>query len=294
MVDNLTDKMHREWNLTNTDANYVDNSASTRHLLQPQPLSRKSSDHNNSQQHHHTHHQSIQSPPIITTTDYSDASPLSAMGVKQFLFDRRSPDAGYDTDGGIGTTASKSKLPNQRTHGYEHFVSPRLPPRRSVRQPSKQSPTIPSQQHSSPYTHLTVNSTSGAEQHHDDKVEEPVRDGNSHRRHIRLSRKIQPRSRSKKNHGTSPTHSSTVPRHDGALATTSSGRPFRLIFMRHSERVNQALGSDWFSKAFRTNTYKSYDQNLPIALPKRYSDQAYEFDAPITGFYFDIYIYIAY
>jgi hypothetical protein len=53
--------------------------------------------------------------------------------------------------------------------------------------------------------------------------------------------------------------------------------------MRHSERVNQVLGSDWFSKAFRTNAYQSYGQNLAMVLPKKHSDQAYELDTPITG-----------
>jgi hypothetical protein len=168
-------------------------------------------------------------------------------------------------------------LSNQKIHNYEHFVSPRLPPRRSLKQPSIQSPAAPLQQHSSPYTHLAANSSANAGQHHEDRVEEPVHEDNTHRRHIRLSRHIHPRF-----------HSSTIPRHDGALATTISGRPFRLIFMRHSERVNQVLGSGWFSRAFRTNTYQAYDPNLPMVLPKRNFDQAYEFDAPITGFSFNI------
>ena len=61
-------------------------------------------------------------------------------------------------------------------------------------------------------------------------------------------------------------------------------QPLRIIFMRHGERANQALGPDWFTKAFRTNTYKAYDQNLPVNVtPKRRFDQAYEFDAPLTG-----------
>jgi hypothetical protein len=67
------------------------------------------------------------------------------------------------------------------------------------------------------------------------------------------------------------------------MATTPSPQPLRIIFMRHSERANQALGSDWFNKAFRTNTYKAYDQNLPFILPKRRFDHAYEFDVPLTG-----------
>jgi hypothetical protein len=284
MVDNLTNKMHRDGNLTNTDANNVN----THHLLPAQPLTQKSSDHNNSN-HHHTHHQSIQSPPMITTTDYSDLSSLSAMRVSQSPFVRRNSDTGYDTDGGIGTNTPRSKLPNHKSHGYEHFVSPRLPPRRSIRQPSKQPTVSPVKRHSSPNAHLGVNLPAITVQHHEDKVDESVHDGNAHRQHIRLSRHIHPHPHPKRNHEASPNRPLAIPRHDGALATTISGRPFRLIFMRHSERINQVFGPSWFSRAFRTNTYQPFDPNLPSALPKRHSDQAYEFDSPLTGLSFDIY-----
>jgi hypothetical protein len=67
------------------------------------------------------------------------------------------------------------------------------------------------------------------------------------------------------------------------LAATPSVQPLRIIFMRHSERANQALGPDWFNKAFRKNSYRAYDPNLPYILPKRRFEQAYEFDAPLTG-----------
>jgi hypothetical protein len=174
-------------------------------------------------------------------------------------------------------------MPNHNSNGYEHFVSPRLPLKRSVIQSSKQLPVIPARRNSSQQAHLAVNPSSGVGQTHDDKDREVIDEVDGHRRHIRLSRRISQRSPSTKNHGAHATHPSTISRHDAALANTTSGRPFRLIFMRHSERVNQALGPDWFSKAFRTGSYKSYDPNLPTSLPKRRSDQAYEFDVPLTG-----------
>jgi hypothetical protein len=278
MVENLTDMMHREWNLTDSDANNVH----TNHLLHPHSLSRKSSDHssnNNSQQHQ----QSIQSPPLITTTDYSGPSSSAVMRVPQTLFKRRNVDSGYDTDGGIGTAASVSKSHHKNRHGYEYLVSPRLSLKRSLQQSSKQLPVVPLRQNSPYQTHLAVHPSRDGKQHYDDKDEESTSEGDDRRRHILHSRRVRHQSPSTKNHGTHVTHPSTIPRHDAVLATTITGKPFRLIFMRHSERANQALGSDWFSKAFRTNGYKSYDQNLPMVLPKRDFDQAYEFDTPLTG-----------
>ncbi|CAF1090819.1 unnamed protein product [Didymodactylos carnosus] len=60
--------------------------------------------------------------------------------------------------------------------------------------------------------------------------------------------------------------------------------PLKLIFVRHSERANQALGPDWFSRAFdrRTGAYHPYDPKLPKILPSRRHFQAYEFDPPLT------------
>lgn len=286
MVDNSADKMYREWNSSNTDANNVNNSVSNSHLLPTQSLSRKLSDHNsnNSQHHHaHQHQQSTQSPPLITTTDYSDRSSLAAMSVSQGLFHRKNSDPGYDTDGAIGTTPSISKSHHNNSNGYEHFVSPKLPLKRSVIQSSKQLPVIPIRQHSSQQTHLAVNPSSGVRHTHDDKDGESINEVDGRRRHIRLGRRISQRSSSTKNHGAHAAHPSAISRREAALAIPTSGKPFRLIFMRHSERVNQALGPDWFNKAFRTGSYKSYDPNLPMTLPKRRSDQAYEFDVPLSG-----------
>ena len=280
MAEISTDKVHREWNLTNSDSNYSNGNTRSRHLSQTQSLQRKISDLN--PQHHHAHNQhqsSVQSPPAITTTDYSDPTSLSVMRVSQSFPTRRNSDTGYDTDGGIGTTNSTTRSRRQDNHGYDHLVSPRLPTKRSTLHTSKAAAATSMSHHSPHYAHLSVNPTASVGHHHSEKADESSEGEHSHRHHIRASRRIQHRSPANRNHG-----ASTVPRHNTALANTTSGRPFRLVFIRHSERANQALGSDWFSKAFRTNTYKSYDPNLPMVLPKRHSDHAYEFDAPITGF----------
>lgn len=271
MADNSTEKTHRELNVHNTDANHTRN----RHLTQTQSLQRKISDHHGYYQH--------QPPPMITTTDYSDPATVSDMRVSQAFSTRSNSDTGYDTDGGIGTNSSTSKSRRQNNHIYEHLVSPRLPTKRSTLNASKLSTTNSTSHHSPHYAHLSVNSTSGTGHHHNDKGDESTEVDNSHRHHIRASRRIPHRSITNRNHGTSATHTSTISRHGTSLANTTSGRPFRLVFIRHSERANQALGSDWFRKAFQTNTYKSFDPNLPPVLPKRHSDHAYEFDAPITG-----------
>jgi hypothetical protein len=285
MVDYLTDQMSHAWNLINSDANNDNHSGSVNRLSPTHSLARKLSDHNsnhsnnNGQHHRHHQHQKLtHSPPMITTTDHSDRSSLDALRVLQASPRRKTSDAAYDTDGGIGTIASISKSP-RHNNTLEHFVSPRLPARRS-----KQIPVVPPRQHSAlQQTHLAVSRSHSPSHNHDDKDEELVYDGDVRRRHIRLSRRIPQRPSSTKNHGTHLTHPSTISRHDGALAATTSGQPFRLVFMRHSERVNQALGPGWFSKAFRTNSYQPYDENLPPTLPKRRFDQAYEFDTPLTG-----------
>ncbi len=291
MVDNLTDMMYREWNLTNSD----NNSAHTNRSSHSHPISRKLSDHNNNNnnnnshngQHHHSHqHQQLaQSPPMITTTDYSDPTNLPVMHVSQALFNRKSANTGYDTDGGIGTTGITIRRHHSSSNGYEHLVSPRLPSKRSRTKPSQQLPVMPSQRRPSQEIHLTVNPSSGIVQNYEDKDEESIYGNDTHRRHILHSRRIPHSSSATQIHGAHTTHSATIPRHNGALAAIASARPLRLLFMRHSERANQALGSNWFIKAFRTGSYQFYDPNLPKALPKRRFDQAYEFDVPLTGVY---------
>ncbi|CAF1114753.1 unnamed protein product [Adineta steineri] len=269
------DMMHREWNLTNSDVS----NAQTTHLSHPHSLSRKLSDHNTNNNNNNTqnHHHSQQSPPVITTTDYSDPPSLAVLHVSQALFHRKSLDAGYDTDGGIETSEYIPRRHHTMSHSVEHLVSPRLPSKQY-----KQLPIIPTQRRSLHENHLTVNQLSNSVQNHIDRENESAREDKTHRRHIRLSRRIQQSSSGTQIHGTHGVHSSIIPRHDGVLGTVPTGRPLRLIFMRHSERVNQALGSMWFIRAFQSGTYKVYDPLLPKALPRRNSDHAYEFDVPLT------------
>jgi hypothetical protein len=278
MVDDLTNMMHREWHLVNSDVNNVNNSGHSH------SLSRKISDNNNNHHHHHhqhQHHQSLQAPPVITTTDYSNPSSSTFMSVPKALFNRKSLDTSYDTDGAIGTSMSRHH--RRSSKDYEFSASPRSSLRRSSAQSPNQLSLIPLQQRQSHGTHLTVNPSSAITQHHSDRDEEPNYGGDTRRRHIRLSRRIHQPS-SSKDHGAHNNRSPVLSRHEGMFAAAASSvPPLRLIFMRHSERANQALGPDWFVKAFRTNTYKAYDQNLPMVLPKRRVEQAYEFDTPLTG-----------
>ncbi|CAF1120093.1 unnamed protein product [Rotaria sp. Silwood1] len=290
MVDNLADVMHRELYLTNSDATNVNNNnISSNRSLQPHALSRKISDHknnnnnnNNNSQHQHAHQQSIQSPPIITTTDYSYPSSLSVMPALHKLSHHQSLNSGYDTDGAVASSKSISKRHHKISNGYEHFVSPRLPPRQSRAPSSQQLPTLGLRKSLPQQNFLTVNPSLNMAQNYDDRDDEFNHENDADHRHVRFNLHTHRSSSPGKAHGAHGTHSPTISRHDGVLANTSSGRPLRFIFMRHSERANQALGSDWFIRAFRTGTYKAYDQNLPIILPKRRFDQAYEFDAPLT------------
>ena len=151
------------------------------------------------------------------------------MRVLQPSAHRKSPDPGYDTDGGIGTTARISKSHRHVSNGYEHFVSPRLPTKRSVMQSSKEvPPAIPPRQNLSQQTYLSVTPSLSMGQHYDDKDDESPYEGDARRRHIRHSRRIPRRSPSTKNHGTHMAHPTTISRHEAALASTTSGRPFNL------------------------------------------------------------------
>ncbi|CAF2725639.1 unnamed protein product [Rotaria sp. Silwood2] len=289
MVDNLTDMMHRELSLINSDgtnANNNKNTSSSR-LLQPHVLSRKISDHknnnnSNNSQHQHAHQQSIQSTAMITTTDYSHPSFLRVMPASHSLAHRQNSNSGYDTDGAIGTSRSMPKHYHRNSNGYEHLVSPRLPPRRPRLPPSQQSSAVGSRVNLSQQNYLTITPSLNMAQNYDDRDDEPNHENDASHRHVHFSRHLHHSPSPNKNHDAHGTHSPTISRHDRVFNSTNSGRHLRLIFMRHSERANQALGSDWFIKAFRTGTYKAYDQNLPVILPQRRFDQAYEFDAPLT------------
>ncbi|CAF3476544.1 unnamed protein product [Rotaria socialis] len=219
MVDNLTDMMHRELNMINSDGSVVNsnsNNYGSSRFLHSNIISRNISDHNSKNNHYqYPNQQSIQTHPITRTANYSNAS-LLRVPTTGTSSNRQNLLSGYDTDGAIQKSRPIVRYSHRSDHGYEHLVSPRLPSKRFTQ------PSLPPQQFPA------------------------------------------------------------ISRHDAVLAASISGQFLRLIFMRHSERANQALGADWFSKAFRTNTYKAYDQNLPISLPRRRFDEAYEFDTPLT------------
>ncbi|CAF4394282.1 unnamed protein product, partial [Rotaria sordida] len=104
-----------------------------------------------------------------------------------------------------------------------------------------------------------------------------------HRRYSRPNRRIHQSSMPSENDEVHDVHLAVLPQHVRSFSAIPSVKPLRIIFIRHGERANQALGSDWFNKAFRTYTYTAYDPNLPFILPKRRFNQAYEFDVPLTG-----------
>jgi hypothetical protein len=192
-------------------------------------------------------------------------------------------DMAYDTDSALGTSGNRSKHHHHHsTNNYEYLISPRLPIRRHGVPPSKQVAAIPLQQRLPHKMHLAAKPSLDVSQNYEDRDVDSNYEDDIRRRH-RLSRRVREIPTPTGNHGARGVRSTALVQHGSPLAATPSVKPLRIIFMRHSERANQALGPDWFNKAFRTNTYKSYDQNLPIVLPKRRFDQAYEFDAPLTG-----------
>jgi hypothetical protein len=272
MMDSLTDMMHRELNMMNNDTSDYNNGSNNNHSHHPRLLSRKVSDNNSN---HNQQHQ--------LTSDYNDVSSLAPIRNSKPLLNHLSIDTSYDTDGAMGTHGNKSKHRHNSSNNYEYLISPRLPIRQNGGQSSKVIATVPLQQRLSHKIHSTPNAFFGASQDHDDRDDDLNSDVDAHRRHIRLSRRVHQPTFSNGNHGARAPRTSTIIQHNNPMAATPSVQPLRIIFMRHSERANQALGADWFNKAFRTNTYKAYDQNLPFILPKRRFDQAYEFDVPLTG-----------
>lgn len=289
MVDNISDLMHRELNLTNNDATNANNNASSGRLLHSKVLlSRNMSDHSSSNNTKHSQHQhAFQQPPpiptIIATSDYANSSSLQA-SIRRRYPNHQSMPSGYDTDGGTTKSKSTQKHFHRTNNGYEHLVSPRLTSKRLVLTPqSQQLLTVPGQQNLAQENYLTIKPSSGMIQYYENEDEEPNSANDASRRHVRPNRRNIESSPTTERHHVNNNLSPIMSRHERVLARTTSGKPLKLIFMRHSERANQALGSDWFIKAFRTNTYRAYDQNLPMVLPKRRFDQAYEFDTPLTG-----------
>ncbi|CAF2869683.1 unnamed protein product [Rotaria sp. Silwood2] len=258
--------MHRERNSTKSNVNDHNDDLSNIYSSHPRLLLQKTSDYSSGNRQH-------QSLPQQSINPYSDLPLLSRLRASKSLSHSTNVDASYDTDGALTRSRNISKHHRDSSNNYEFLASPRLSVRSSMKESSKQVSVVPLQHRLSDKVRLTAHASLPNTQNDDDDRDGALNyDNDRRRRHIRLSRRVH--------------HSSIPSGYHGAngrpLAATPSVRPLRIIFVRHGERANQALGSNWFNKAFRTRTYKSYDPNLPIILPKRRFNQAYEFDVPLT------------
>ena len=251
MVEHLTEQMRRQWSAHAQEM-------SAENSLSPRPLSRKPSD---------------QTPQSPAAKDPADRTFLTPSRATNALAQRASLENSYDTDGALGSRGHTTRRLHTSSN-YEHLVSPRLPARRTLRQESNPFAMTSLPQRVSHRTHLHPNDN------YEERDEEPLNNEDLHRRHIRLSRRVQPQTPAGGNPAIRITRASTTAIPNGPLPPSP---PFRLIFMRHGERVNQAFGPEWFHKAFFTSTYKPFDRNLPTVLPRRRFDQHYEFDVPLTG-----------
>lgn len=253
MVDQLTDLMKREWNSLVNEKPPTEN---------PRTLTRKLSEQQQQQQ-----------KPSSDSVDRTLLNPLRA---SRRLPNEQTTENSYDTDGALGSSSRVSRR-HPTSSNYEHLVSPRLPMRRALTaHPSKPITVIPLQQRIAVHRpHLRPNDS------HDDKDEDPLNNEDYPRRHLRLSHRVQQPPMPSGN----PNIRAARPPSTGfnSIGPVPSPSPFRLIFMRHAERANQALGPEWYQRAFPNNTYRQYDRNLPTVLPRRRFDQHYEFDVPLTG-----------
>ncbi|CAF3450319.1 unnamed protein product [Rotaria sp. Silwood1] len=67
-------------------------------------------------------------------------------------------------------------------------------------------------------------------------------------------------------------------------AQSSPTKPLRIIIIRHAERVDAVLGSDWSKKSFdRNGRYVRFSEHLPEALPHRSYLHHYVIDVPLTN-----------
>ncbi|CAF1202519.1 unnamed protein product [Adineta steineri] len=61
-------------------------------------------------------------------------------------------------------------------------------------------------------------------------------------------------------------------------------KPLRIIIIRHAERADAVLGSDWSKKSFdRSGRYIRFSEHLPDALPTRSYLHHYVIDVPLTN-----------
>ena len=275
MVDNLTKKIYRRWNLISNHINNYDNKSSNAYLRHSRLHSRHTSGNDSA---HNQHEDSSQQPTI----DDNDVPPLPAIQARKRLFNRKNLESANETDGARETYENLPKHRLHNSHNHEHSIPSRRSIRPLINRSSEQVSTHFTESQKLRHTSSNNNPSSFNSSNNDDRDEVLNSDDGQRNQHIRVSRRAhQPPS--KKNHDSLATHSTALIQHFEPVGATLSGRPFKIIFIRHSERANQALGPDWFIKAFRSNVYKPYDPNLPPILPKRSSIQAYALDVPLTG-----------
>ncbi|CAF3403101.1 unnamed protein product [Rotaria socialis] len=266
MIDTLTDMIFRELNLANNNSDDYNDTPINNHPFQSRLLSRKVSDNNAG----HIQHQNLHKIP---TNQYNSTFASPSVRASKSLLNSGDSDKD-DTDGFVRMSGNISKHHLNSSDNDEFSVLSRQPVQRLVKQSSRPAPVAPVQHRLSQKVQLTAKASLSNIQDDDDRDENFSYNDGKRFRHILPGHRG--------NHGAHRVHSPALLQHSRLPAGILSAHPLRLIFIRHGERANQALGSDWFKKAFRTNTYKPYDPRLPHILPKRHFDQAYEFDVPLT------------
>ncbi|CAF2151453.1 unnamed protein product [Rotaria magnacalcarata] len=266
MIETLTDTISRELNLTSNNSDDYNDTHIDSHPFQSRLISRNISDNNAGDIQHEDLHR-------IPTNQYNNTFALPSVRASKSLFNSGDSDKD-DTDGFVRMSGIISKHRLNTRNNDELPVLSRQPVQRLVKQSSRPAPVTPVQHRSSQKVQLTAKASLSNIQDDDDRDEHFSHNDAKRLRHILPAHRG--------NHGPHGVHSPALLQHSRPPAGILPKHPLRLIFIRHGERVNQALGSDWFKKAFRTNTYKPYDLRLPHILPKRHFNQAYEFDVPLT------------
>ena len=182
----------------------------------------------------------------------------------------------------LGGSLSVSANRRLRDTSSDRSLLIQLSKQPSVPQPFKQSPVTPLGNMLSRKSHLSGILTSDNTHYHSESEDKASHDDTTNDSRLR-SLSHQNQLPATLRHQLSTTHSIRNKLQDGVLATSFSSNPLRIIFVRHGERVNQALGLDWFNRAFRGGRYQPFDANLPMVLPRRHSEKSYRFDSPLTG-----------
>ncbi|CAF2613411.1 unnamed protein product [Rotaria sp. Silwood2] len=84
---------------------------------------------------------------------------------------------------------------------------------------------------------------------------------------------------------TSPIDQRVLPPTSATISANSLPvKPLRIIIIRHAERVDAVLGSDWSKKSFdRNGRYVRFSEHLPDVLPHRSYLHHYVIDVPLTN-----------